>query len=103
MVLVFAGVFFDKAVTNKLFYIVCYMKKSFILCLLFTVSVLFASENGVHRVSLSYGLLNTTGASVMAANALVSYFGGDKEDLKDVNLLTMSSFNVAYGYELWGK
>ena len=22
---------------------------------------------------------------------------------KDVNLLTMSSFNVAYGYELWGK
>lgn len=53
------------------------MKKSFILCLLFTVSVLFASENGVHSVSLSYGLLNTTGASVMAANALVSYFGGD--------------------------
>ncbi len=36
----------------------------------------------------------------MAANALVSYFGGDKEDLKDVNLLTLSSFNVAYGYEL---
>ena len=79
------------------------MNKSFFLSLLFTVSILFASENGTHSVSLSYGLLNTTGASVMAANALVSYFGGDKEDLKDVNLLTMSSFNVAYGYELWEK
>ena len=79
------------------------MNKSFFLSLLFTVSILFASENGTHSVSLSYGLLNTTGASVMAANALVNYFGGNKEDLKDVNLLTMSSFNVAYGYELWEK
>ena len=78
------------------------MCKSFLLCLLFTVSVLFAGENGVHNVSFSYGFFNLTGGSIVAGNAIASSFGADDQQ-EDVNLLSLSSFNVAYGYELWEK
>ncbi len=78
------------------------MNKSFFLSLLFTVSILFASDNSAHSVSLSYGLLNFTGLSIIAANAISSLFDA-QEEKKDVYLLTLSSFNVAYGYELLEK
>ena len=64
------------------------MCKSFLLCLLFTVSVLFAGENGVHNVSFSYGFFNLTGGSIVAGNAIASSFGADDQQ-EDVNLLSL--------------
>ena len=51
------------------------MCKSFLLCLLFTVSVLFAGENSVHIVSFSYGFFNLIGESIVAGNAIANSFG----------------------------
>lgn len=78
------------------------MRQPFLFSLLFPVSVLFAGENIDHNVSFSYGVFNLTGGSVVAGNALADSFGAENEK-DDVNLLTLSSFNVAYGYELWEK
>lgn len=78
------------------------MCKQFLLCILFTVSVLFAGERVDHNVSFSYGVFNLTGGSIVAGNAIADSFGAENEK-DDVNLLTLSSFNVAYGYQLWEK
>lgn len=78
------------------------MRKSFLLCLLFAISVLYAGESVDHNVSFSYGFINLTGGSIVAGNAVASSFGADDQQ-EDVDLLSLSSFNIAYGYELWEK
>ena len=78
------------------------MRKSFPLCLLFAISVLYAGESVDHNVSFSYGFFNLTGGSIIAGNAVASSFGADDQQ-EDVDLLSLSSFNIAYGYELWEK
>lgn len=78
------------------------MNKLFLLCLLFTISASFAESSSSHNFSLSYGFFNLTGGSIVAGNAIADSFGSEN-DKEDVNLLTLSSFNVAYGYEVWEK
>ena len=78
------------------------MRKQFLFSLIFAATALFARESVNHNVSFSYGVFNLTGGSIVAGNAIADSFGAENEK-DDVNLLTLSSFNVAYGYELWEK
>lgn len=78
-----------------------FMNKSFLLCLLFSISMIFAEEYHDQNISFSYGLFNVTGMGVIAGNAIANML--NSEDKTDVDLLTESSFNFAYGYELFEK
>lgn len=77
------------------------MNKSFLVCLLSAVSVLFAGNRNNQNVSFSYGLFNLTGVEVITRNSIARSFGSDDEE--KITFLTISSFNVAYGYELLEK
>ena len=71
------------------------MRKQFLFSLIFAATALFARESVDHNVSFSYGVFNMTGGSIVAGNAIADSFGAENEK-DDVNLLTLSSFNVAY-------
>lgn len=75
-------------------------KSIFLLSLLFAFSSATADEED-HNISFSCGFFNLTGASVIASNAIAESLGADDDD--DIDVLTWTSFNVAYGYELWEK
>lgn len=68
--------------------------------ILFATTVLWAADEQPHSVSVGYGIFNFYAMSSAAANGIAKSFGAE-DNLEKAGKLSSSSFNVAYGYDLF--
>ncbi|MCF0223645.1 MAG: hypothetical protein HUK20_05195 [Fibrobacter sp.] len=73
--------------------------KKLLIALLFASAALWAEDRHPHNISASYGLVNVYFMSIVFGDAIENLFDQDKSETSH-GLLSASSFNVAYGYDL---
>lgn len=72
--------------------------RRFLCALLFAASALWSAES--HSISVGYGMLNMLWMTSESADAIGKSLGSE-DDGDDLDLLSASSFNVAYGYDMF--
>lgn len=71
----------------------------FVLGLLLSYASAFASSDHEQNISISYGYFNLNAMTIVSGNIISHAFDKDFED-EEVDFITASSFNIAYGFEV---